>query len=151
MRKILFILLMAAGLIAAAIFPAFADRKAADAGDCPMKDDAYVNISFNNLAVDVSNVKSVLDKKIDEVMALAEAAKIKKPMIQNYSYNVYSSGGGVTCCEGGNCAGGSYQANGNVNFQLSSTEDAAGFATALMQKGYQANLNVSSYRNCSQD
>lgn len=117
-----------------------------------MKEDAYINISFNNLAVDVNDVKSVLDKKINEVLALAEAAQIKKPTIQNYNYNVYSSGGGATCCEGGGCAGGgSYQANGNVNFQLSSTSDASKFAEVLMKKGYQANLNVSSYRNCTQD
>lgn len=153
MRKFLFIFLTAIGLAVFSFSPVLADRKASDSGsDCPMKEDAYINISFNNLAVDVNDVKSVLDKKINEVLALAEAAQIKKPTIQNYNYNVYSSGGGATCCEGGGCAGGgSYQANGNVNFQLSSTSDASKFAEVLMKKGYQANLNVSSYRNCTQD
>lgn len=145
-----FILFFAVAMLLTA--SAMADRKASVSGaDCPMKEDSYVNVNFNNLKVDMSDAKAVLDKKIGELMALGEEAGVK-PVLQNLSYNIYSSSGGASCCEGGDCLSvSSYQANGSANFQMSSAAQASEFVSLLMKKGYQANLNVSAYRNCSQD
>lgn len=148
MRK--FILFFAVAMLFTA--PATADRQASVSGeDCPMKEDSYVSVNFNNLKVDMNDAKSILDKKIGELMTLGEEAGIK-PVLQNLNYNIYSSGDGSSCCEGGGCLSiSSYQANGSANFQMPSAAKASEFTSLLMKKGYQASLNVSAYRNCSQD
>ena len=111
---------------------------------CTMQETAQVGVSWNNAVIaKLGKVGAEMDKKIDEVLALAKQAQLSKIEVQSYSYNVYPVSGGFSA--GANLP---YQYSGNVSFMVEPCAKASDLMALLAAKGYSANLNVNAYRQC---
>lgn len=117
---------------------------------CAMTEQAYINISFNQMNVDLADLPSVFNKKVEAARTVGKDMGIEKIEIENYSYNIYNNGKEGQCC-GDDCVGpdaGGYQGNGNVNLSVVPSERAQEYTAALIKKGYTVNLNVNAYKQC---
>jgi len=112
---------------------------------CPVEN-AQVSVSFSGMDVDVSVVRSKLDAKIAEIKSLAQEQQFTKLLVQSYNYSISTSYSGGT---GGEVH---FQCNGNISFSILPADKAVDFMQLLAKKGYQTNVNVSSYANgnCAQ-
>ncbi len=113
---------------------------------CAMQENAQVGVNFSNVVVtDLKKVGSEMDRKIDELIALAKQSGLQKIEVQSYSYNIYAVSSGVPMPAGVPIP---YQYSGNVSFAVEPCEKASGLMSLLADKGYSASLNVNAYRQC---
>jgi len=116
----------------------------ANGQNCTMQETGQVGVSFNNMMVaKLERIGAEMDQKIDEVLALAKQAQLKKVEVQSYSYNVYPVSSGLPAS-----ANLPYQYSGNVSFLVEPCAKASELMSLLAAKGYSANLNVNAYRQC---
>ena len=116
---------------------------AANGQTCTMQETGQVGVSWNNVMIaKLDRIGASMDAKIDEVLALAKQAQLKKIEVQSYSYNVYPVSNGVP---GPDLP---YQYSGNVSFAVEPCAKASDLMALLAAKGYSANLNVNAYRQC---
>ena len=119
--------------------------------ECSVKETANINVSFNNLKVDVDAIRATVEGKIEQIKAMARDMGIESIKVQNFSYNIYSNGGGGDCC-GDECEkNDTYQSNGSVSFVVEPVAKATAFSKALIKKGFLANLNVNGYSQCGEN
>jgi hypothetical protein len=79
---------------------------------CTMQETGQVGVSFNKRDVaKLERIGAEMDQKIDEVLALAKQAQLKKVEVQSYSYNVYPVSSGLPAS-----ANLPYHYSGNVSF-----------------------------------
>ena len=109
-------------------------------GVCPYEN-AQLSINFNGIDKDVSAVKSILDRKIAEVKAIADSLHLTKFEMQSYNYNVNANYNGMSNGEQ------QFQYNGNATFSILPTDRALDVMNILTKKGYRASVNVNSYNN----
>ena len=113
---------------------------------CAMQEQGQLGVSFNNVMVtDLKTLGSQMDRKIDDVIALAKQAGIQKIDVQSYNYNVYPVSGGMAATPG---VAMPYQYNGSVSFSIEPLANGPDLMALLSGKGYAANLNVNAYRQC---
>jgi hypothetical protein len=120
---------------------------AAKAQDCPMVETANLSFNFNGTETDISKIKLLTDKKMEEVKAIAVEAKAGELEIQNYSYNVYNNGNASTC-EEDVLTDKIFQYNSSFSFTVKPGGKPAELAALLTSKGYNVSLNVNSYKQC---
>ncbi len=129
--------LIAAAACLVAGLPTLADAQVSPTQTCPVEN-AQVSVSFTGSDQDVSVVRSRVDTKIAEIKALAAEQHFTRFFQQSLSYNISTNSNGGDQ---------HFQYNGNVSFSILPADKAADFMEILSKKGYQANLNVSSYNN----
>jgi hypothetical protein len=113
---------------------------------CAMHEQGQIGVSFNNVMVTkVETIGTDMDRKIDEVIALAKQAGISKIEVQSYSYNVYPVSSGYALAPGVAIP---YQYNGSVSYAIDPLAKGPELMALLSAKGYSANLNVNAYREC---
>jgi uncharacterized protein YggE len=126
---------------------------AGGAPDCPMHDDTTVNVSFNNNnEKDISVVKALVDRKTAEVQAIAKEAGVTSLDLQSMNYSINANGnnsGGCSASEDSAApANMNYQVYGNLNFKIQPADKGTAFLEMLVKKGFNANLNVNTYKQC---
>jgi hypothetical protein len=110
--------------------------------NCTLTENARLTINFSGQEKEASAVKGKFDTQIDEVKKMAKTAALSKfeEQSMNYNINAQSTGGDMDS---------TYRFNGSAVFVLEPADKAANFVDLLSKKGYKANLNVNSYRNCN--
>jgi hypothetical protein len=113
---------------------------------CAMHEQGQIGVNFNNVMVtDLKALGAEMDRKIDEVIALAKQSGIKTIEVQSYNYNVYPVSSGYPSAPGVAIP---YQYNGSVSFAIDPLAKGPDLMALLSGKGYSANLNVNAYRQC---
>lgn len=115
-----------------------------DAPDCTMEETAQVDIVFSGLEGDIRQIKQKVDGRISEARKIAYQLKINQIDVQNQNFSI--SRLNAEGCTEGSCR--QYQYNGGVSFVVSPTSAATEYMALLIDNGFNANLNVSSYRQC---
>lgn len=105
-----------------------------------MIENANVSVNFNGMETDVASIKTKFDAKMAEIEKLVKAAGLTKSEMQsmNYSINPQNYGSGMSS---------TYQFSGSVSYTVLPSGKATELMAELTKKGYQASVNVSSYRN----
>lgn len=109
------------------------------AGSSCMTENASLNVSFNTVEKDIVAIKAKFDAQIVEIEKAIKDAGITNFELQSKNYGIYP--------DNANSINSGFRLNGNANFKITPADKAAELMTALMKKGYQANVNVNSYRN----
>lgn len=112
---------------------------------CKMVTTAQVGVNFNNVESNVSTVKSSMDQKIAAITALAKEAGINTVELQSSNYSAYANNNSGGCPSPENMQ---IQISGNASFDVKPPEKAGDFMNLLIAKGYMANFNVNSYKQC---
>jgi uncharacterized protein YggE len=113
---------------------------------CAMQEQGQIAVSFNNVMVtDLKALGSEMDRKIDDLIALAKQAGIQKIEVQSYNYNVYPVSSGYAPTPGVAIP---YQYNSSVSFTIEPLAKGPDLMALLSGKGYASNLNVNAYRQC---
>jgi uncharacterized protein YggE len=112
--------------------------------NCTMQDTGQVSITFNSTESDLTKIAPMMDQKTKEVEALAKESGIDKLDFQSSNYSIYTNNNGSCGASSSN----TYQYNGSVSFNITPAAKATDFMVLLTQKGYSANVNVSSYKQC---
>jgi uncharacterized protein YggE len=113
---------------------------------CAMQEQGQIGVNFNNVMVtDLKALGAEMDRKIDEVIALAKQSGIQKIEVMSYNYNVYPVSSGYPTAPG---VAMPYQYNGSVSFTIDSLAKGPDLMALLSGKGYAATLNVNAYRQC---
>lgn len=126
--------------------PAFAtkvvDRLAQNSSGCEMKENLSVSVNFNMKADSLMEAKAKFDDRMKQVADYAAQQKIENLEVQSMNYNIYSD---VNNSEK------TYQINGNVQYQMKSSDMAFKFAEFLEKQKMNVNINSNSYRqgNCN--
>jgi hypothetical protein len=144
------IFLLALALVMAFSAPAQADKRirtsaGGEGMDCRMEGQGFVNVNISGKESDILKIRPMMDAKIAEIETLAAEGKLGKVQLQsvNYSVNSNSSGG----C-GDSQADRTYQVYGNLNFEITPSEQASALAALLVEKGHNASFNVNMNRQC---
>src|SRR5262245_127389 len=83
---------------------------------CTMQEQGQVGVTFNNVLItDLKVLGSQMDRRIDEVIALAKQSGIETIEVQSYNYNVYPVSNGYPTAPG---VAVPYQYNGSVSFAI---------------------------------
>lgn len=114
--------------------------------NCKMVESATVSLSFNNIPVTLENAKQTVDERMEQIENLAKDVGISNLVIQNVNYNVYGNNSGG--CLGANGEATAYVLNGSISLQMENADQAGSFIKSVSGKGFVANLNVNSYRQC---
>ena len=109
------------------------------AGAGCMTENASISISFNSVEPDVSKIKGKMDAQLADIEKLMKEAGLSKYEMQSMNYSISPQNYGSM-----NSA---YQMSGSFSFMVQPSDKATGLMASLTKKGYQANVNVSSYRN----
>lgn len=115
-------------------------------GNCKTQENATVSISFSSTESDPAKVKTAMGDKISAITALAKEKNLQKADVQSSSFSLYLINNGNGGCNA--ASGGQLQFSGNVNLIVEPADQAADFMTFLIEKGYNANMNFNSYRQC---
>ncbi len=111
---------------------------------CAMQETGQVGVNWSNgMVTKLDRVGAEMDKRIDEVIALARQSGIEKVEVQSYNYNVYPVSSGLPA--GPDVP---YQFSGNVSLAVEPCAKASALMSLLAAKGYSASLNVNAYRQC---
>lgn len=136
-------IMMTTAVLAALIASPVEARKASPAGDCKMVENITVGINFNNVgASSIMDAKLQFDKKAAQIAEVATELKLEKMEPHSMNYNIYAQN---------NNNMEKYRLNGGYQYKMTSSDTAFKFASALEQKGMNANINSSSYRRGSCD
>lgn len=138
MRK--YLVLALAGTVIAAV-PAHAEKVARLTNanmSCGMQENAQVSINFNGTMSDVAAIKQKFEARMQEVKAAAKELNLDKFELQSMNYNINPQYGNMSS---------EFQYNGNASYTVLPASKAADLMQALIKKGFQASLNVNSYRN----
>lgn len=114
--------------------------------NCKMVESATVSLSFNNVPVTLETAKQSVDERMAQIETLAKDLGISNLVIQNVNYNVYGNNSGGCVSANGDTT--SYVLNGSISLQMESADQAGEFVKSISGKGFIANLNVNSYRQC---
>lgn len=114
--------------------------------NCKMVESATVSLSFNNVPVTLETAKKDVDERMAQIETLAKDAGISNLVVQNVNYNVYGNNSGGCVSASGDTT--SYVLNGSISLLLESADQAGEFVKSVSGKGFIANLNVNSYRQC---
>jgi hypothetical protein len=113
---------------------------------CAMHEQGQIGVNFNNVMVpDLKALGAEMDRKIDDVIALAKQSGIQKIEVMSYNYNVYPVSAGYPTAAGVAIP---YQYNGSVSFVIDPLAKGPDLMALLSAKGYSANLSVNAYRQC---
>ena len=113
---------------------------------CAMQEQGQIGVNFNNVVVtDLKALGREMDRRIDELIALAKQSGVQRIEVQSYNYNVYPVTSGYPPAPGTAIP---YQYNGSVSFVIEPLAKGPDLMAALSEKGYAANLNVNAYRQC---
>ena len=115
----------------------------ANGKECSMVETANVGVNFNNIETELKESRSYIDKKVDDISAIALGLGIEDLEINSLNYNIYSNNSG-----GCNASNNGYRLNGNISFKMSNSEKAAELMEALNEKNYNVNFNMNAYRQC---
>jgi hypothetical protein len=118
---------------------------------CKPIENATVVVTFEGYEKDAGVAKSTLDAKFEEVKSLAAMQNFEKYYVQSNNYSI-NAGHQRHLRMDENSAPSEFRYHGVISFSILPADKAAQFMAVLSQKGYQANINVSSYRDnsCSQ-
>jgi uncharacterized protein YggE len=97
------------------------------------------------MITDLKSLGTEMDRRIDQVIALAKQSGVQRIDVQSYNYNVYPVSTGYAPTPG---VAVPYQYNGSVTFAIEPLAKGPELMAALSAKGYSANLNVNAYRQC---
>lgn len=113
------------------------DRAAAPGIGC-MTETASININYNSVESDVSVIKEKVKTKAAEIEKLFKDAGLSKVEMQSTNYSISPTYGNTNTA---------FNYSGSMNFNLQPSDKATDLLAELIKKGYQASVNVSSYRN----
>lgn len=128
---------------------------AATGQNCGMTESSSITVSFNNVTVEIGDVKKFMDDRIAELETDAKDAGIKKFELQSTNMNVYSNNyAGVPVIQYAKSDNTTvapkvpYQLSGSVTYVLDDVTKIASVADKLTSKGYQINIASNAYREC---
>lgn len=118
---------------------------------CSMVGSSNLGVNFNVTEKDMSTVKNLLDSKQAEIRQIAAGNGITSIDLQSMNYNVNTSGSASKKCYSSSDEGNeaiTYQVYGNFNWKIEPEENVLPFMEALIQKGFNANVNVNTHKQC---
>jgi hypothetical protein len=118
------------------------------AGECTLKENVSLTVSFNRRVKSFSEAKSIFDEQMKKVEDFAVQQKIGKLVVQSQNYNVSAQPVGYS--PDGVPDSYNYQVNGSVNYLMHSADAAFKFGEFLTQNKIQVSLSSNAYRqgNC---
>lgn len=119
-------------------------------GDCVMKQEVSLSISFNRKAKDLVQARSVFDEQMAKIEEFARQKQIKSLFLQSQNYSV--SAQPANYGPDGQPENYSYQINGSFNYRLANSDTAFMFAEFLTTQKMIVSVNANAYRqgNCQQ-
>lgn len=119
-----------------------------DGSNCTLKETVTMSINFNNNKIDMAQVKTLFDGKIEEIKALSTQAGITKLNISSMNYSLYPQSGSYDQWSP-EPPKVEFQFNGSLSMTFEPADKATTFLELLTQKRYQANLSYNAYKeNC---
>jgi hypothetical protein len=116
------------------------------AKECPFVESATVSVNFNSTETDMTKIVTIMSSKIDAIKMLAADKAMDKFELQSSNYSVSTNNNGNSNCNAQ--TGLQFQFYGSASFVVSPANKAAELTAYLVEKGFQASVNVNSYRQC---
>lgn len=115
-----------------------------EAPGCTLEETAQVDIIFSGLEGDIRQIKQKVDSRIAHARRLSGQLNISQIELQSQNFSISKLN--AEGCWDASCR--QYQFNGSVSFILSPAAAAVDYMALLIDNGFNANTNVSSYRQC---